>query len=77
MSKLTLEFDCSEDSPEAAVRALKATQAYLVIWEMFQELRKIYKYSEDEIDAEHADKWADKLRELCEQHGIDVWLELQ
>jgi len=76
MSKLTLEFDCNDDSPEAAVRALKATQAYQVIWEMFQELRKVYKYSDVDVDAEHADKWREKLQDICEEYGVDVWNEL-
>ena len=57
------------------LRAMKATEAYLVIWDMFQELRKVYKYSEDEQAVEDANKWRDTLQELCDQYGVDVYSE--
>jgi len=76
MAKFVIEFNDIEDTPEAAVRALKATDAYIVIWDMFQELRKVWKYSEDNTAIEYADHWDQKLRELCDANGIDVWNEL-
>lgn len=76
MSKVTIEFNTNDDDAEAVVRAMKATDAYNVIWMMLQELRRVYKYGDNDADAEQADRWAEKLRDICEEYGVDVWNEL-
>jgi uncharacterized NAD(P)/FAD-binding protein YdhS len=68
---LQFDLDLPEDK-EAHLRATKATDAYLVIWDMFQELRKDWKYSQDPEVVRHAERYRDLLRRLTEDHGIDL-----
>ena len=76
--KAILEFDLSDSEDRAAhLRAIKATSAYLVIWDMFQELRKVWKYGDDDKLAEIAEGWKEKLAELCDAHGINIDTELE
>jgi len=71
--KAVLQFDLdSFEDKQAHIRATKATDAYLVIWEMFQELRKDWKYSQDPEVVKHATNYSDLLRRLTEDHGIDL-----
>jgi len=71
--KAVLQFDLNEpEDKEAHLRATKATDAYLVIWDMFQELRKDWKYSQDPEVVKHAERYRDLLRRLTEDHGIDL-----
>ena len=72
-----LEFNLSDpDEQRSHIRATKATDAYLVISDMFQELRKDWKYSEDDKVVELAEKYRDELVRLCEYHGINLDTEL-
>jgi len=71
--KAILQFDLNDpDDRESHIRAIKATDAYLVIWEMFQELRKDWKYSQDPEVVKHAEKYRDLLNSLVHGHGIDL-----
>ena len=77
MSKAILQFDLTDSDDKADfLRATKATSAYLVIWEMFQELRKDWKYSQDPVLAAHAEKYRDILNGLCSGNSIDLDNEL-
>lgn len=71
--KAVLQFDLdSFEDKQAHIRATKATDAYLVIWEMFQELRKDWKYSQDPEVIKHAERYRDVLNMLVQGHGIDL-----
>lgn len=75
-SSLHFNLDDPEDR-KACLRALKSTDAYLVISVMFDELRQVWKYGQDEIDAKYAEKWRDTLYELCKDYAIDLDAELR
>lgn len=66
---ITLELD-----KQGAIRAIKATDIYLAVYEYAQELRNYCKY--DEGDTTEAEKWRDKLYEILEMRSIDIEEEL-
>lgn len=76
--QVQITFNIEDESErQAALRALKATDAYLVIWEFTQELRKVWKYSEDDSAAAAAELWRDRLFEYMDQHGVHLDEELK
>lgn len=72
---VNLLYTLPEEKQEL-LRALKATNAYLVVYDMFQELRKVWKYSELEDEIAFAEHWRDKLIEICSFNGVNVDEEL-
>jgi len=71
--KAILEFNIDEpDDREAHLRAVKALDMALVLEDIFQELRKDWKYSDDEKLAEIADNYREKFYLLCEARGINL-----
>ena len=73
---LTVVADEPGDNLEL-LRMQKATSAYLVIHEMFEELRKEWKYSQDEEATKAAHRYRDILNMLCERHNINLDSELE
>jgi len=53
-------------------RAMKATEAYLVIHDMFNEFRKVWKHGENPEHAELAEQFRDILYNICRDRGIDL-----
>jgi hypothetical protein len=71
--KAILQFDLDErEDKEAHIRATKATDAYLVLWDMMQAFRTVYKYGQDPVAAKYAEEWRDKLIEVMRDHNIDL-----
>lgn len=76
--KAILQFDLNENEDRLGhLRAVKATDAYLVIYNMFEELRKDWKYSQDPEVVKHAERYRDILNMLVTQHSIDLDNELE
>lgn len=71
MAKAILEFDLNDpDDVEFHKKVISVKQAYSVLWEYDQWLRKIIKYEEREKWAS-IDEAREKLYELLNEHGID------
>lgn len=49
------------EDKEEFIRAVNAESMYSAISDYTQELRSIWKYSEDRVAVEHANKWKDAL----------------
>lgn len=72
--KATLTFDLN-DSDERAEhkRAIQATDAYLVLWDLDQELRQKLKYSELTGEREIAySEIREKLHDLLSNYGVNL-----
>ena len=67
MYKLTIEAE----EPSKIQRVLAADELCGVIESMFEELRKVWKYSDNDVAVEHADFWRDKLNDILNYKGID------
>jgi hypothetical protein len=68
--KVTLEFNCPEEDEEFKL-AINGHKNALVIDKFFEELRHVWKYSENEEDIKHAAKWRDKLVEICNEYNYE------
>jgi hypothetical protein len=66
--KVTIEFE----EQDSAIDALRARDYKFVIWQMSQELRKYYKYSEDEHEIKVAEKLNDYLNQLLYDNKINI-----
>lgn len=73
--QITFNIEHPEEKT-AALRCLKATDAYLALLKMQEELRKVWKYSPCSVEVAEAEKWRDKLQECMEYYGIDLDEEL-
>lgn len=69
MAKVTLEFDSIEDSEDIKY-ALYGWKYALVIDELDQYYRGIYKYSEIGSEIENAEQVRDKIREIMHDNGL-------
>ena len=69
MAKVTLEFDSIEDQEDIKY-ALYGWKYALVIDELDQYYRSIYKYSDIGSEIEMAEKVRDKIREIMHQNGL-------
>ena len=69
MAKVTLEFDSLEDSDDIKC-ALYGWKYALVIEELDQYYRGIYKYSEIGSEIENAEQVRDKIREIMHDNGL-------
>ena len=63
--KALLEFDSRED----LMYALKGPDAHRAIGNMFEELRKVWKYDAPE---KTADEWREVLVNICEQFNVNT-----
>lgn len=71
--KAVLQFDLDDPQDrEAHLRATKSTDAYLVLLDMMNEFRTVYKYGQDPVASQYAEAWRDKLVELMRDHSIDL-----
>lgn len=73
--QITFNIEYPEER-RAAMRCMKATDAYLALWEMQNKLRDVWKYSDVEIEVHEAEKWRDVLSSCMEKFGIDLDEEL-
>ena len=69
--KVTIQFELPEQH-QAATLALKANALSRVIWDMDQALREVERYSEVESAIADAAEWRRKLREICEDHNVNL-----
>jgi hypothetical protein len=71
MAKATITFNLPEEQSEFndAVHALDWKS---VVWDMKQELRKYWKYSEDEHEIKLATKLSEYLNDLLNDYGVSL-----
>ena len=69
MAKVTLEFDSIEDSDDVKY-ALYGWKYALVIDELDQYYRGIYKYSEIGSEIENAEEVRNKIRQIMHENGL-------
>ena len=69
--KATLEFDLDERfDKEAHTRAVKATEAYLVIFHMHEKLVRLFNDSDNSVEISIANKLLTELNDEMERYGI-------
>jgi hypothetical protein len=69
MAKVTLEFDSIEDSDDVKY-ALYGWKYALVIDELDQYYRGLYKYSEIGSEIENAEEVRNKIRQIMHENGL-------
>ena len=74
--KAKLTFDCEDSFERTALsRALKATDAYLVLFDIDNFLREKIKYAPDDVKQEVLDAYQavrDKLHEILTERSVDL-----
>lgn len=76
--KVILEFNIEDNTDNlASVRAMKATDIYLACHAFTEELRKVCKYSENNNEVKHAEKWRSKFKSYLEDYEISLDQELE
>ena len=71
--KAILEFDLTDpDDSTEHLRCVMATDAYSALWDIQQEIRKKWKYNEDEKEADYFYKFATDFSDILSNHGIDL-----
>jgi hypothetical protein len=71
MAKATITFNLPEEQLEFN-DAVHASDWKSVVWDMKQEIRKYWKYSEDEHEIELATKLNEHLTELLNVYGVSL-----
>ncbi len=74
MAKATLTFDLNDPDDQCKYRcASKATDMWLVLWDLDQWLRRQHKYDAGEIDLEEAG-WSvrQKLHQILDDYGVNL-----
>ena len=71
MAKVTLEFDSIEDSEDIKY-ALNGWKYSVVIHELDQYYRGIYKYSDVGSEIENAEQVRNKIREIMDDNGLTM-----
>ena len=71
MAKVTLEFDSIEDQDDIKY-ALYGWKYALVIDELDQYYRSIYKYSDIGSEIENAEQVRNKIREMMHDNGLTM-----
>ena len=69
MSKIILEFDSLEDADEIK-DCMNGSKWRMLVTELDNYYRNIYKHSDNEEEIEMAEKVRDKLRELLDDHEL-------
>ena len=75
MRKITIEFEETEESlidESALLCAIQGQNLAGIIWNFDQELRKIYKYSEDGKEVEIVENLREKLHDMLFEEGISL-----
>ena len=66
------ELKIISEEPSKIQRAMASGRLCLAIDEMFEELRKKYKYSENESEVTQAEYWTEKFAGILSEQGIDL-----
>ena len=69
MSKLILEFDSLEDAEEIK-DCMNGSKWHMLVTELDNYYRNIYKHSDNDNEVEMAEKVRDKLRGLLDDHEL-------
>jgi hypothetical protein len=69
MSKIILEFDSFEDADEIK-DCMNGSKWHMLVTELDNYYRNIYKHSDNDNEVERAEKVRDKLRELLDYHEL-------
>ena len=67
--KIVLTYDGHEELQDAT-RAIQSLDLALCLWDVEQELRKRYKYSEDGKEIQIMEELRDKFYEILSDHNI-------
>lgn len=70
--KHTIEFNLPEDAQFLFLH-LKGPEAHFVLMDLLNEMRTVYKYGEDQVAADHAEKWRDLVYALCADRGVKLY----
>jgi len=72
--KAILEFDLEDGGDKMAhLRAIKAVNMAIVLWEMDQYLRGLIKYGElDDLTYKTLQDTRDKLKEIMDDNGVNL-----
>jgi len=71
MNKVTIEYNIEDGfGKQEVVRAMKAADAYGILWDLDQWLRGLVKYGEDGMDTETYDKCRTHLHHLMAEAGV-------
>jgi hypothetical protein len=71
MAKATITFNLPEEQSEFN-DAVHASDWKSVVWDMKQELRKYWKYSEDEHEIKLATELSEYLNALLNDYGVSL-----
>jgi len=76
MAKAVLEFDLSDpDDAQEHGYAIHGRDAFLVLWGLDEELRKIIKYGEHPEEViELAERIRNLLQDECESHNVSLMM---
>ena len=69
MSKLILEFDSLEDADQIK-DCMNGSKWHMLVTELDNYYRNIYKHSDNVEDVERAEKVRDKLRQLLDENEL-------
>jgi hypothetical protein len=69
MDEVTIHFTDKHE----AIDALKASDYKVALLEIYNELRRYYKYSEDEHEVRIGGELMDKFNSTCNALNIDLW----
>lgn len=69
MGELMTKYTITTTDLTEAKRALAAADLCSVLWDLREELRRDWKYHENN---QHGSEWWDVLQGLMDQHGIDL-----
>jgi len=67
--KIVLTYDGHEELQDAT-RAMQSLDLALCLWDVNQELRRRYKYSEDGAEIKFAEEMRDKFFSILEDHNV-------
>lgn len=73
MAKVTLEYDFNEEREEME-SAINGWKWKMVVWDLDQHMRSIYKYEDNHNEEVYAmiDKLRNELREMLSDHGLKM-----
>ncbi len=73
MAKITLEYDFNEEREEME-SAINGWKWKMVVWDLDQHMRSIYKYEDNHNEEVYAmiDKLRNELREMLSDHGLKM-----
>lgn len=69
MGKVTFEYDTNEEATEIA-RVIRSVDMAMALHDFENELRKVYKYSNDENDVKYAAYWRNVFYKCLEDNNV-------